>query len=206
MKPIRACATKRAFAVSLLASRPFGVQPCDSLSFVRWIGNRMEKEMLEVKVMGIVVDAKASNPVVVLVDLNGQKALPIWIGVFEAEAISRGLEDVVTLRPMTHDLLKQILDTLHTSLTRVVINDIKENTFYAKLYFDVEGKELIVDSRPSDAIALAVRVKAPIFIAQSVVETTKSLGLLATRFLEEQDELKTIIENMNPEDFGSYKM
>jgi len=166
----------------------------------------MEQDLLEVRVMGIVVDPKASNPVVVLVDLSGQKALPIWIGVFEAEAISRGLEDVVTLRPMTHDLLKQILDTLHTSLTRVVINDIKENTFYANLYFHVDGKELVVDSRPSDAIALAVRVKAPIFITRSVVEATKSLGLLATRFLEEQDELKTIIENMNPEDFGDYKM
>jgi bifunctional DNase/RNase len=166
----------------------------------------MEPELMEVKVMGIVVDSKASNPVVVLVDLNGQKALPIWIGVFEAEAISRGLEDVVTLRPMTHDLLKQILDTLHTSLIRVVINDIKDNTFYAKLYFNVEGKELVVDSRPSDAIALAVRVKAPIFITRSVIEATKHLGLLATRFLEEQDELKTIIENMNPEDFGDYKM
>lgn len=166
----------------------------------------MDQELMEVKVMGIVVDSKASNPVVVLVDLNGQKALPIWIGVFEAEAISRGLEDVVTLRPMTHDLLKQILDTLHTSLIRVVINDIKDNTFYAKLYFNVEGKELIVDSRPSDAIALAVRVKAPIFITRSVIEATKHLGMLATRFLEEQDELKTIIENMNPEDFGNYKM
>ncbi len=166
----------------------------------------MEQELLEVKVMGIVVDSKASNPVVVLVDLNGQKALPIWIGVFEAEAISRGLEDVVTLRPMTHDLLKQIIDTLRAPLTRVVINDLKENTFYAKLHFNVDGKEVIVDSRPSDAIALAVRVKAPIFIAQSVVEATKSLGLLATQFLEEQDELKSIIENMNPEDFGKYKM
>ncbi len=166
----------------------------------------MEQDLIEVKVMGIVVDSKASNPVVVLVDLNGRKALPIWIGVFEAEAISRGLEDVVTLRPMTHDLLKQIIDTLHAPLTRVVINDLKENTFYARLHFNVDGKEVIVDSRPSDAIALAVRVKAPIFIAQSVVEATKSLGLLATQFLEEQDELKSIIENMNPEDFGKYKM
>lgn len=166
----------------------------------------MEKELMEVKVMGIVVDPKASNPVVVLVDINGQKALPIWIGVFEAEAISRGIEDVVTLRPMTHDLLKQILDTFQASLTRVVINDLKDNTFYANLFFDVDGRELIVDSRPSDAIALAVRVKAPIFIAQSVVEATKDLGLLASRMLEDQDELKSIIESMKPEDFGDFKM
>ena len=166
----------------------------------------MEKELMEVKVMGIVVDPKASNPVVVLVDLTGQKALPIWIGVFEAEAISRGLEDVVTLRPMTHDLMKQMLDTFQVSLTRVVINDLKGNTFYANLYLNVEGREMVVDSRPSDAIALAVRVKAPIFITESVVEATKQMGLFASNLLEEQDELKTIIENMKPEDFGKFKM
>ena len=166
----------------------------------------MEKGLMEVKVMGIVVDPKATNPVVVLVDLTGEKALPIWIGVFEAEAISRGLEDVVTLRPMTHDLMKQILDTFQVSLTRVIINDLKGNTFYANLYLNVEGREMVVDSRPSDAIALAVRVKAPIFIAESVVEATKQMGLFASNLLEEQDELKKIIENMKPEDFGKFKM
>jgi len=167
----------------------------------------MKKGLLEVKVMGIVVDPKASNPVVVLVDLSGQKALPIWIGVFEAEAISRGLEEVVTLRPMTHDLMKQILDTFQVTVKRVVIHDLKENTFYANLYLNVDGEELIVDSRPSDAIALAVRVKAPIFVAESVIEVTKQMGILASNLLEEGgDELKNIIENMKPEDFGKYKM
>ena len=121
----------------------------------------MEDQWLEVKVMGIVVDPKASNPVVVLADLSGQKALPIWIGVFEAEAISRGLQDVVTLRSMTHDLMKQILDTFQVNLNRVVINELRGNTFYAKLHLNVDGNEMIVDSRPSDAIALAVRVRAP---------------------------------------------
>ena len=166
----------------------------------------MEKGLMEVKVMGIVVDPKASNPVVVLVDLAGQKALPIWIGVFEAEAISRGLEGVMTLRPMTHDLMKQILDTFQVTVNRVVIHDLKENTFYANLYLNVGGTELVVDSRPSDAIALAVRVKAPIFVAESVIEATKQMGVLASNLLEEGDELKTIIENMKPEDFGKYKM
>jgi len=166
----------------------------------------MTQGWMEVKVMGIVMDPKASNPVVVLVDMNGQKALPIWIGVFEAEAISRGLEDVVTLRPMTHDLLKQILDTLQASVTRVVINDLKGNTYYAHLYLAIDGQELVVDSRPSDAIALAVRVKAPIFVAESVIEATKELGLLSSNLLEDSDELKSIIEGMKPEDFGKYKM
>ena len=166
----------------------------------------MEDRWMEVKVMGIVVDPKASNPVVVLVDLNGQKALPIWIGVFEAEAISRGLQDVVTLRPMTHDLMKQMLDTFRVTLTRVLINELKGNTYYAKLHLDVDGEEMIVDSRPSDAIALAVRVKAPIFVAASVVEASKELGILASNQLEDSDELKSIIENMKPEDFGKYKM
>ncbi len=166
----------------------------------------MGSELMEVKVMGIVVDPKASNPVVILVDLAGKKALPIWIGVFEAEAISRGLEDVVTLRPMTHDLMKQILDTFRVSVNRVIIHDIKDNTFYANLYLGIDGRELIVDSRPSDAIALAVRVKAPIFVTESVVEATKDLGVFASQLLEGQDELKTIIENMKDEDFGKFKM
>ena len=166
----------------------------------------MEDRWMEVKVMGIVVDPKASNPVVVLVDLNGQKALPIWIGVFEAEAISRGLQDVVALRPMTHDLMKQMLDTFRVTLTRVLINELKGNTYYAKLHLDVDGEEMIVDSRPSDAIALAVRVKAPIFVAASVVEASKELGILASNQLENSDELKSIIENMKPEDFGKFKM
>ncbi len=166
----------------------------------------MEDRWMEVKVMGIVVDPKASNPVVVLVDLNGQKALPIWIGVFEAEAISRGLQDVVTLRPMTHDLMKQMLDTFRVTLSRVLINELKGNTYYAKLHLNVDGEEMIVDSRPSDAIALAVRVKAPIFVAASVVEASKELGILASNQLEDSDEIKSIIENMKPEDFGKYKM
>jgi uncharacterized protein len=166
----------------------------------------MEEDWMEVKVMGIVVDPKASNPVVVLVDLNGQKALPIWIGVFEAEAISRGLQDAVTLRPMTHDLMKQILDTFQVTLNRIVINEIRGNTFYAKLHLDVEGKEMIVDSRPSDAIALAVRVKAPIFVAASVIEASKELGIVASNLIDENDDLKSVIDNMKPEDFGKYRM
>jgi bifunctional DNase/RNase len=164
------------------------------------------RDLIEVKVRSIVVDPKANNPVVVLVDLAGQNALPIWIGVFEAEAISRGLEDVVTLRPMTHDLMKQILDTFHVSLDRVVINDLKGNTFYANLHLNVEGKELVVDSRPSDAIALAVRVKAPIFVSESVAKSTGKLGMVSTHLLEEEDELTDIMDKMKPEDFGKYKM
>jgi len=106
---------------------------------------------------------------------------------------------------MTHDLMKQILDTFQVSLSRVVINDLKENTFYANLYLNVDGEELVLDSRPSDAIALAVRVKAPIFVSETVVEATKQLGLFTSNLLE-QDELKSIVENMKPEDFGKYKM
>jgi hypothetical protein len=166
----------------------------------------MEEQWMEVKVMGIVVDPKASNPVVVLVDTSGQKALPIWIGVFEAEAISRGLQDVVTLRPMTHDLMKQILDTFRVTLSRVVINELRGNTFFAKLYLNVDGQEMIVDSRPSDAIALAVRVKAPIYVTPTVIEASKELGIVASNLIEENDELKSLMENLKPEDFGNYKM
>jgi bifunctional DNase/RNase len=181
-------------------SRHGRVQGC------RLKGIFMGKDLIEVKVRSIVVDPKANNPVVVLVDLAGQKALPIWIGVFEAEAISRGLEDVVSLRPMTHDLMKQILDTFQVSLDRVVINDLKGNTFYANLHLNVGGKELVVDSRPSDAIALAVRANAPIFVSESVVKSTEQLGISATHLSDEEDELTDIIDKMKPEDFGKYKM
>ena len=166
----------------------------------------MKNGLVEVKVKGIILDPKANNPVVVLVDFAGEKALPIWIGVFEAEAISRGLEGVVAFRPMTHDLMKQILDTFHVFLDRVVINDLKGNTFYANLHLRVDGEELVVDSRPSDAIALAVRVKAPIYVSESVIQSTKELGLLASNLIEDEDDLKTLITDMKPEDFGKYKM
>ncbi len=166
----------------------------------------MEQGMQQFKVMGIVMDSKASNPVVLLVDLAGEKALPIWIGVFEADAISRGLEDVATPRPMTHDLMKEILDTFQVALNRVVICDLKDNTFYAHLYLLVDGQEVIVDSRPSDAIALAVRTHSPIFVSETVLKATKDLGVVAANLMEEQDELKTLIETMKPEDFGKYKM
>ena len=166
----------------------------------------MEEGMIEVSVKGIVLDPKANNPVVVLVDHSGEKALPIWIGVFEAEAISRGLEGTVTFRPMTHDLMKQILDTFQVAVRRVVINEIRGNTYYANLHLSVEGKELVVDSRPSDAIALAVRSKAPIFVAEAVVQSTKKLGGLTSSLLEDEDDLKSIISGMKPEDFGKYKM
>ncbi len=166
----------------------------------------MGKEWTEVRVMGIMMDPKASNPVVVLVEPDTQKALPIWIGVFEAEAISRGIEDVVTLRPMTHDLMKQILDTLQASVIRVVINDLKGNTFYARLYVSIDGEEMIIDSRPSDAIALAVRVKAPIYVTETVLEATKEMGLLSSGLVDEKDELKSIMEEMKPDDFGKFKM
>ncbi len=137
---------------------------------------------------------------------GGQRTFPIVIGTNEAMAIHRRLNDEKTPRPMTHDLMKQILDTFHVSLDRVVINDLKGNTFYANLHLNVEGKELVVDSRPSDAIALAVRVKAPIFVSESVVKSTEQLGILSAHLLDEEDELTDIMDKMNPEDFGKFKM
>jgi bifunctional DNase/RNase len=107
---------------------------------------------------------------------------------------------------MTHDLMKQILDTLQASLIRVVINDLKGNTFYASLYVGIEGEERVIDSRPSDAIALAIRLKAPIYVVESVMERTKEMGLLSSGLFEDKDELKSIIEGMKPDDFGKFKM
>jgi len=162
---------------------------------------------IEFKIKGLMMDPLTNAPIVVLQDTGSDTLLPIWVGIFEAKAIALQIEKVDTPRPMTHDLMKQILDTFHVSLDRVVISDLKGNTFYANLHLNVEGKELVVDSRPSDAIALAVRVKAPIFVSESVVKSTEKLGMASTtNLLEDEEELTDIIDKMKPEDFGKYKM
>ena len=164
----------------------------------------MGNEMMQVKVMGIVVDPKASNPVVVLVDLNGQKALPIWIGVFEANAIALKIENVSTPRPMTHDLIKNFLDKLEISIEKVVVNDVRDNTFYALIHCRHKGNSIVIDSRPSDAIALSLRVNAPIFVEDEVVKKAHSLKFEEN--LEDSEKLKKWLESLRPENLGKYKM
>lgn len=159
---------------------------------------------IEMKIKGLVVDPISKMPIVVLEDLKSERMLPIWIGVFEANAIALKIEDISTPRPMTHDLLKNLLDKLNISIEKIVVNDVRNNTFYALIHCLHQNKKILIDSRPSDAIALALRVNAPIFVENEVVK--KSHSLKFDENLENSERLKKWLEGLNPEDFGKYKM
>src|SRR5215510_3102584 len=123
---------------------------------------------IEMTIKGLMVDPVTNVPIILLRDSDGQKVLPIWVGVFEANAIALQIENVSTPRPMTHDLLRNVITDLKGSVERVVVTDLKENTFYALIYLKVGGEIVAIDARPSDAIALALRAKAPIFVEEAV--------------------------------------
>ncbi len=129
----------------------------------------------EVKVRGLILDPANNSPVVILKDVASEAMLPIWIGVFEANAIAMEIEKAVPQRPMTHDLLKNVIAQLGASVERVVITDLIDSTFYAIIVLDVGGEKVIVDSRPSDAIALALRTDSPIFVAEQVLRSSRSV-------------------------------
>jgi bifunctional DNase/RNase len=158
--------------------------------------------MLEMKVRGLTLDPLSNMALVILRDLEGTKALPIWVGIPEANAIALEIEQVPTPRPMTHDLIKNILEGINATVTRVVVNDLKDSTFYATITLSQGGREYQVDSRPSDAIAVALRVKAPIYVTLDVIERAGSIDLSAQNLTEDTDTLKEWLENIKPEDFG----
>lgn len=133
--------------------------------------------MVQVRVRGITVDPQGASPVVLLEELHGERVMPIWIGVFEARAIAMELEKVVPPRPMTHDLIKNILEGVNAQVTQVVITALRENTFHAQIVVSAGAKTLLIDARPSDAIALAVRVNGPIYVARTVFESSPALDL-----------------------------
>ncbi|MFQ6108122.1 MAG: bifunctional nuclease family protein [Candidatus Aminicenantales bacterium] len=159
---------------------------------------------IEMKIKGLVVDPISKMPIVVLEDTEKQRMLPIWIGVFEANAIALKIENISTPRPMTHDLLRNFLNKLHISVEKVVVNDVRDNTFYALIHCRQNDRRLIIDSRPSDAIALALRTDAPIFVEEEVVRKAHSLRF--DESLEDSEKLKKWLESLKPEDFGKYKM
>ena len=128
-------------------------------------------------VKGLTLDPLTNMPIVILKDVEGNRALPIWIGANEANAIAMEMERITTPRPMTHDLIRNILEGLKAKVSRIVVNDLRDNTFYAVIFLAVNGTEVAIDSRPSDAIALALRVKAPIFVAEKVIREAKSIDL-----------------------------
>jgi len=159
-------------------------------------------------ISALTVDALTNSPIVILKDVNGDKTLPIWIGLLEATAIASELEGIKFSRPMTHDLLKNIMETLNAKVNRVEVCDLKDNTYYASVFIDYNGKEISIDARPSDALALSLRVNAPIFVSDKVIQKSKQIDLQADPDdkSEAGKKWQDILENLNPDDFGKYKM
>ena len=159
--------------------------------------------LVPMSIKGLMLDPVSNSPIVVLKDDDEKFFLPIWVGIFEANAIALQLENVTTPRPMTHDLLRNMISELDAHVTRVVINDLRDSTFFAQIRLNVGAKTLEVDARPSDAIALALRTEAPIYVAQSVLDQAQTI----TPEGEDQDEkMKKWFENLGPDDLGKYKM
>ncbi len=163
----------------------------------------MEDARIEVKVSGLALDG-ANTPVVLLQEIAGERVLPIWIGHPEASAIAMVLEDVKIERPFTHDLMKSIITALHVKVTRIFICELKNNTFYAKIFLESDGSIFSIDARPSDSIALALRIRAPIFVADEIM---RSSG--ASLKLDKNSKAKVLrdyLKRLNPEDFGKYQL
>jgi bifunctional DNase/RNase len=160
---------------------------------------------IEVQIRGLMLDPVTNMPIVVLKDLRSDLVLPIWVGVFEANAIALELEKTAMPRPMTHDLLRNLTRGLNAVVDRVVVSDLREDTFFATIWMHQGEEELILDARPSDAIALALRWDCPIFVAQSVLgRTRQNSGEGEVNVNEEQ--LRRWLENLNEDDTGQYKM
>ena len=157
--------------------------------------------MIEMKVMGIALDTRTGSPIVVLHDKDNRRALPIWIGSAEASAIIRKIENLTVVRPMTHDLIPDIIQKTGFKLDRVEINDVEEETYYAKLFLTKDGETVEIDSRPSDAIAVAIRVDAPIFISANVL-ANGSVSTDSAKDEEEAQEFKQFVQSIKPSDFS----
>jgi len=165
------------------------------------------KEIVRMKILGLIFDPNMNNTVIVLLDPEKERVLPIWIGVMEGNAIALGMERVKTPRPMTHDLLKNMLEEFKVVVEKVVVTELREDTFYALIYLRVNGEEVEIDSRPSDAIALAVRTDAPIYCTEEVLQEAEDLGILKERKeVESSSEFDRWLQELNPEIFGKYKM
>ncbi len=165
--------------------------------------------MIEMKVAGLTMDPLTNTPIVILKDLDNKRAIPIWIGLYEATAIAGEMEQIAFSRPMTHDLLRDIIQALDVAVDKVEIIDIRNNTFFANIHLKKEGRLVIVDSRPSDAIALALRAKVPIFVDQKVIDKSRNVDFgLKDEDIDDikKEKLKEFLENLSQEDFGKYKM
>ena len=158
--------------------------------------------MIEMKVMGIALDTRTGSPIVVLHDKENRRALPIWIGSAEASSIIRKIENLSVTRPMTHDLIISIIEKTGYKLSKVEINDVEKETYYATIFLeDSEGKEIQIDSRPSDAIAVAIRIDAPIFVTANVL-SNGSVSTDSAKDAEEAEEFKNFVQSIKPSDFA----
>jgi bifunctional DNase/RNase len=159
---------------------------------------------VEVRIRGLMMDPSTKMPIVVLNDLAGEVVLPIWVGLFEANAIALEIEKATTPRPMTHDLLRNVIDGLNARVTRVVVGSLREDTFHATIWMDQNGETVALDARPSDAIALALRSDCPIFVSQQVFEHARRASNGSTSLSPE--DLRRWLENLNDDEMGRYKM
>jgi bifunctional DNase/RNase len=162
--------------------------------------------MLEMQIKGLALDPTSNMPIVILEDLAKERALPIWIGIFEANAIALEMEKVSAPRPMTHDLIKNILGETQVTVSHIVVNDLDENTFFAVIMLSFDGHEVSIDSRPSDAIALALRVDAPIYVAQKVLDEGRTIDLSEPEVGDDIEKWKEWLDDLRPEDFGKHEM
>ena len=159
---------------------------------------------IEMTIKGLMVDPDTNMPIVILRDKEGEKVLPIWVGLFEANAIALQIENVATPRPMTHDLLRNVIADLNANVQKIVVCDLQENTFYALIYLSLNGATVAIDARPSDAIALALRTRAPIFVEDSVIDNAKTVNISSDK--NDAERLHKWLESLDPEDLGKYKM
>jgi bifunctional DNase/RNase len=160
--------------------------------------------LIEMTIKGLMVDPITNMPIVILKDMGGERVLPIWVGIFEANAIALQIENVQTPRPMTHDLLRNVITNLDGSVERIVVSDLKDNTFYAVIYMTVRGEAVAIDARPSDAIALALRTRSPILVDEAVINNAKAVDFGADR--GDNDRLQKWLESLDPDELGKYKM
>jgi uncharacterized protein len=163
-------------------------------------------ELVAMSIKGLMLDPVSNSPIVVLKDEAEKFFLPIWVGIFEANAIALQLENIATPRPMTHDLLRNMISELDAQVTRVVINDLRDSTFFAQIGLNAKGRNFDVDARPSDAIALALRTEAPIFVAQSVLDQAQTISPEGGDGEDQDEKMKKWFENLSPEEMGKYKM
>jgi len=160
--------------------------------------------MVKMEIKGLLMDPVSNMPVVILRDAGDGVFLPIWVGIFEANAIAIAMEKIATPRPMTHDLLNNLVRELDARVERIGINDLKDNTFFALIFLNHDGKIVPIDSRPSDAIALALRTGSPIFVKSDVIDKAKNTDM--TKDAGESERIRKWLENLDPDEMGKYEM